>query len=111
SVPPRWAARMCCCGWPPGWSRNTAGRSAGRRFTWQTFHEDASGAPGPDLRTIPVECKKQRQRTNRERQMDRRSFLKATAFTTASIMAWPASSLRANADGKKVLHFGYNAEV
>src|SRR3954469_24728218 len=43
--------------------------------------------------------------------MDRRSFLKASAFAAASIIAWPAASLRANAEGKKVLRLGYNAEV
>jgi peptide/nickel transport system substrate-binding protein len=43
--------------------------------------------------------------------MDRRSFMKASAFTAASILAWPATSLRANAQGQKILHLGYSSEV
>jgi peptide/nickel transport system substrate-binding protein len=43
--------------------------------------------------------------------MDRRTFLKASALTAASIIAWPATSLRTNAEGKKILHLGYSSEV
>lgn len=42
--------------------------------------------------------------------MDRRSFLKASAFATA-IVTWPALSLRANADGQKILRMAYGSEV
>lgn len=43
--------------------------------------------------------------------MDRRSFLKSSAIAAASIAAWPALSLRANADGQKILRMAYGAEV
>jgi peptide/nickel transport system substrate-binding protein len=43
--------------------------------------------------------------------MDRRSFLKNSAIAAASIIAWPALSLRANADGQKILRMAYGSEV
>src|SRR5260221_7289783 len=43
--------------------------------------------------------------------MDRRSFLKSSAIAAASIVAWPALSLRANADGQKILRMAYGSEV
>ena len=43
--------------------------------------------------------------------MDRRSFLKQSALAAASIVAWPAISLPANADGQKILRMAYGAEV
>jgi peptide/nickel transport system substrate-binding protein len=43
--------------------------------------------------------------------MERRSFLTYAALTAASIVAWPATSLRANAEGKKILRMGFGAEV
>lgn len=43
--------------------------------------------------------------------MDRRSFLKTTAVAAFSIATLPASSLRANADGNKILRMGYGSEV
>lgn len=43
--------------------------------------------------------------------MDRRSFLKSTAIATFTIATMPASALRANAEGQKILRMGYGAEV
>jgi len=43
--------------------------------------------------------------------MDRRSFLKSSAIAAASIVAWPALSLPANADGQKILRMAYGSEV
>ncbi|HET6618870.1 MAG TPA: ABC transporter substrate-binding protein [Dongiaceae bacterium] len=43
--------------------------------------------------------------------MDRRSFLKTSAIAAFSVATLPAASLRANADGKKILRMGYGSEV
>lgn len=44
--------------------------------------------------------------------MDRRTFLlNASAAAAGSIAAWPALSLPANAEGKKILRFAYGADV
>src|SRR6185369_5689943 len=43
--------------------------------------------------------------------MDRRSFLKTTAIAAFSVTTLPATSLRANAEGSKILRMGYGSEV
>lgn len=43
--------------------------------------------------------------------MDRRSFLKTTAIAAFTVATLPASALRANAEGKKILRMGYGSEV
>lgn len=43
--------------------------------------------------------------------MDRRSFLKTSAVAAFSVATLPAASLRANAEGNKVLRMGYGSEV
>ena len=43
--------------------------------------------------------------------MDRRSFLKSSAATAFTVATLPGLSLRANADGLKILRMGYGSEV
>jgi peptide/nickel transport system substrate-binding protein len=43
--------------------------------------------------------------------MDRRSFLKTTAIAAFSVATLPATSLKANAEGDKILRMGYGSEV
>jgi peptide/nickel transport system substrate-binding protein len=43
--------------------------------------------------------------------MDRRSFLKTTAIAAFSVATLPAASLKANAEGNKILRMGYGSEV
>lgn len=43
--------------------------------------------------------------------MDRRSFLKTTAIAAFSVATLPASALKANAEGQKILRMGYGSEV
>ena len=43
--------------------------------------------------------------------MDRRSFLKASTIAAFSVATLPATTLRANAEGNKILRMGYGSEV
>jgi peptide/nickel transport system substrate-binding protein len=43
--------------------------------------------------------------------MDRRSFLKTTAIAAFSVATLPTASLKANAEGNKILRMGYGSEV